>query len=185
MEVEGVVDLFQDNGSLFPASISAPSIPFVIPPSSWTTISTHNKGAIATGYAKVFSNAPVTIEGRFLNPQFATSVAAATPVTSRSVSLLAAAGGSATQDTAVALIASSAGTLNLSLSNSFGLPIASRTIDVTAGQHIATFVSQLMPSVHGGVISGRLTITASAGVISVIALQFDTSLSPITVTPLP
>ncbi len=56
---------------------------------------------------------------------------------------------------------------------------------MTAGQHIATFVSQLMPSVHGGVISGRLTITASAGVISVIALQFDTSLSPITVTPLP
>ena len=184
-EVEGVVDLFQDNGSLFPASISAPSIPFVIPPSSFTTISTHNKGAVATGYAKVFSNAPVTIAGIFLNPQFATSVAAATPVTSRSVSLLVSAGGSATQDTAVALIASSAGTLNVSLSNSFGLPVASKTIDVTAGQHMAAFVSQLLPSVPGGVISGRLTITASAGVISVIALQFDTSLSPITVTPLP
>src|SRR5437899_2766822 len=54
VEVEGVVDLFQDNGSLFPASISAPSIAFVIAPSSWATISTHNKGAIATGMRKSF-----------------------------------------------------------------------------------------------------------------------------------
>ena len=101
VEVEGVVDLFQDNGSLFPASVSAPSIPFVIAPSSVITISTHNKGAVATGYAKAFSNGPVAVEGRYLQPQFATSVAAVTPVTSPSVSLLVAAGRSATENTAL------------------------------------------------------------------------------------
>ena len=183
-EVEGILDLFQDNGSLFPASISAPSIPFVIAPSSFVTISTHNKGAVATGYAKVFSNGPVVLDGRYMHPQFPTSLAAVAPVTSRSVSLLVAAGGSAGQDTAVAMIASSAGTLDLTLSNAFGLPIASKTIDVTAGQHVASFVSEFMSSV-GGVINGKLIITASAGVITVVALQFDTTLSAVPVTPLP
>lgn len=85
------------------------------------------------------------------------------------------------------LIAGSAGTLNISLRDSAGNAIAggSRTLDVTAGQHIALFVNQLLPSVTATQFSGTLTITASAGTISVLALQFNGVVSPVTVTALP
>src|SRR5439155_2390751 len=112
--VEGVVDLFQGNGSPIPDSISDPNISFLIPPSGSTTVSTHNKGNLVAGFARVFSNGSVTVESRYLHPAFPPG-ASTTTVTSRSVSLPVSAGATANTNTGIALIANSAGTLTLSL----------------------------------------------------------------------
>ncbi len=185
--VYGIVDVFQANGSLMPEAITDPSVSFIIPPSGSVTVATHNKGTLTTGYAKVFSSGSVTVDARYIHPQFSPSSGASTTVASRSVSLPVAVGGSSTQNTGVALIAGSAGTLTLSLRDGAGNAIAggSRSIDVTAGQYLAQFVTQWLPSVTASSFSGTLTITASAGTISVVGLQFNGTLAPVTVTALP
>ena len=58
-------------------------------------------------------------------------------------------------------------------------------MDVTAGQYIALFVSEWLPTVSAPQYAGTLTITTSAGTVSVLALQFNGTLSPVTVTALP
>ncbi|MBI4472530.1 MAG: CHRD domain-containing protein [Acidobacteria bacterium] len=185
--VQGIVNFFQSNGSLMPGTITDPNLAFLIPPSGSVTLSTHNKGTLSAGFARIFSNGTVTVDSRYIHPQFAPAAAAASTVTSRSVSLPVSAGGSTNRNTGVALIASSAGTLNVSLVDSAGAAISggSRTIEVTAGQQIASFVTELLPSVTAAQYSGTLTIAASAGTLSVLALQFNGTLSPATVTALP
>ena len=183
--VQGVVDFFLGNGSLMPASITRPSIPFLVPPSGSVTINTHNKGDLTAGFAKVFSNGNVTVQSRYLNPAFSPSTTTATTVTSRSVSVPVSV--TAASNTGVALIASSAGTLTLSLVDANGAAIGggSRSVDVTAGQQITAFVKDLLPTVTATQYSGTLTITASAGTVSVLALQFDSGITPVTVTAKP
>jgi hypothetical protein len=61
----------------------------------------------------------------------------------------------------------------------------SRTIDVTAGQQVASFVRELLPGVTQTAFTGTLTITTTAGTISVLGLQFDGAMTPVTVTALP
>ena len=80
-----------------------------------------------------------------------------------------------------------AGTLTLTLTTGPGLPVAggSRTIDVAAGQQITAFVTELLPTVTAAQYAGTLTITTSAGTISVLGLQFDGTINPVTVTALP
>jgi hypothetical protein len=185
--VQGVVDFFQSDGSLMPEAITHPSIPFLIPPSGSTTVSTHNKGSLGAGFARVFSNGNVTVESRYIHPSFAANSGTNTTVTAGSVSLPVAVGATATQTTGIALIASSAGTLNLTLRDSSGnvIPGGSSTMNVTAGQHISSFVPQLVQSVATTRYTGILTISASTGTISVLACQFDGAISPVTVTALP
>ncbi len=185
--VMGIVNFYQSNGSLMPDTIVDPNTNFLIPPSGSMTISTHNKGDLKAGFAKVFSNGAVTVDARYLHPQFLPSAGAVTTVTSRGVSLPVSAGASVTQNTGIALIANSAGTLNLSLRDSNANVIAggSRTIDVTAGQQVTAFVKELLPSVTATSYTGTLTISTSAGTISVIALQFDGTITPVTVTAIP
>src|SRR5437660_1721332 len=65
--VQGVVDFFQSNGSLMPDAITHPSIPILIPPSGSITVSTHNKGNLGAGFAKVFSNGNVVVESRYIH----------------------------------------------------------------------------------------------------------------------
>jgi hypothetical protein len=170
-----------------PDAITDPNIGFLIPPSGSVTVTTSNAGALTGGFARVFSNGTVNVGTRYTHPQFTSAISSATTVTSRSVSLPVAVGTTANQNTGVAILAGSAGTLTLSLRDSNGNAIAggSRTVDVTAGQQVAAFVRELLPGVTQTQFTGTLTITTSAGTISVLALQFDGSMTPVTVTALP
>jgi hypothetical protein len=185
--VQGIVNFFSSNGALMPAAITDPNLLFLIPPSGSATISTHNKGALVGGFAKVFTNGTVNVDARYGHPSFSPNANTAVTVTSRSVSIPVSVGPGATTNTGVALIANAAGTLSLSLVNASGAAIAggSRTIDVTSGQQITSFVNELLPSVTASQYTGTLTITISAGTISVTALQFDGTIAPVTVTALP
>jgi hypothetical protein len=185
--VQGIVDFFTSNGAPMPASVVDPNISFWIPAGGSTTISTQNKGFFAGGFAKVFTNGTVTVDARYMYPSFTLNTNTATTVTGRGVSLPVSVGATATTNTGVALIANVAGTLTLSLQNSSGaaIPGGSRTIDVAAGQQITAFVSELMSSVTLSQYTGTLTITTSAGTVSVLALQFDTTITPVTLTALP
>lgn len=185
--VQGTVDVFNSTGALMPAAVTDPNIAFLIPAGGTTTINTHNKGAFNLGFAKVFSNGAVTIEARYFHPVYTTGAAGAASVTSRSVSLPVAVGTTALANTGIAVLASAAGTLTLSLRDGAGNTIAggSRTIDVTANQEVVAFVKELLPSVTATSFAGTLTITASSGTISVLALQFDGTINPVTITALP
>jgi hypothetical protein len=180
--VQGIVDFFANSSTLMPAAVVDPNISFLIPPSGSATIATFNKAAFTEGFAKVFSNGSVAVDARFSHPIFSQGASSATTVTSRSVSLPVSVTASA--NTGVAIIAGATGTLTLQ--GMFGIPIAggSRTIDVTAGQQISSFVTELLPGVTTP-YSGTLTITTSAGTISVLGCQFDGSITPVTVTALP
>jgi hypothetical protein len=184
--VQGIVDFFQTNGTPFPEAVTDPNVKFLIPPSGSVTVSTFSRTGFTVGNARIFSNGNVTVESRYFFTAFTTAAAGATTVTSRSVSLPVFVAGTS-QNTGVSLIANSAGTLTLSLRDSGGNAIAggSRTIDVTAGQNLSQFVTQLLPSVTATTYSGTLTITTSSGTISVLALQFNGTLAPVTVTALP
>jgi hypothetical protein len=184
--VQGEVNFFQTNGAAVPEAVSDPNIGFLIPPSGSVTVSTHNAGTLTAGFARVFSNGAVAVDAQYNHPSFTSPTSGATTVTSRSVSLPVTVG-TTTQNTGVAILASSAGTLNLSLRDSAGTAISggSRTIDVTAGQHLAAFIRELLPAVTQTSFTGTLTITTSAGTISVLGMQFDGTMSPVTVTALP
>src|SRR5262249_17217195 len=155
---------------------------FLIPPSGSTTISTHNKGQFSGGFAKVFSNGTVNIDARYTHPFFSPNSNAATTVTSRSLSFPVSVGATSTTTTGIALIANSAGSLTLSLRDASGTAITggNRTIDVTAGQQITAFVTELLPSIAAAQYTGTLTVTTSAGTISALALQFDATINPLT-----
>ena len=185
--VQGTVNFFQTNGTAMPEAITDPNVGFLIPPSGSVTVTTTNAGTLTGGFARVYSNGAVNITARFDNPSFIAATSSATTVTSRSVSLPVAVGATANQNTGIALVAGSAGTLTLSLRDANGTAIAggSRTIDVTAGQQLASFVRELLPGVTQTQFTGTLTITTSAGTISVLGLQFDGSMTPVTVTALP
>lgn len=185
--VQGAANFFQSNGTAMPEAISDPNIGFLIPPAASVTISTHNAGTLTGGFARVFSNGAVTVDARYNHPAFVSSTSGATTVSSRSVSLPVAVGTPATQNTGVALIAGAAGTLTLSLRDGAGNAIAggSRTVDVTAGQQLTAFVRELLPGVTQSQFSGTLTITTSAGTISVLGMQFDGTMTPVVVTALP
>jgi hypothetical protein len=185
--VQGIVNFFNRDGSLMAASIVDPNISFWIPAGGSTTVSTHNKTNFGAGYVKVFSNGNVTIDERYMHSAFTPNAGTVTTLTSRSVAVPVKLGPAITNNTGIALIANSAGTLTLSLVDASGNAIAggSRSIDVTAGQQIAQFVSELLPSVTATQYTGTLTITASAGTISILALQFDGTITPVTITALP
>lgn len=185
--VQGIVDFFQSNGSAMPEAISDPNVSFLIPPGGATTVLTHNKGSLNAGFARVFSNGNVTVETRYLHPSFTTTTGVVSTTTARSVSLPVRVGGATNQNTGIALIATAAGNLTLSLRDAAGTAIAggSRSIDVTAGQQISAFVKELLPGVTPASFSGTLTITASAGTLSILALQFDGTIAPVTITSLP
>jgi hypothetical protein len=170
-----------------PATVTDPNIQFLIPAGGSTTVSTHNKTNFVNGYAKVFSNGNVTVDSRYMHSALAPSTTSATTVTSRSVSIPVSVGPGITANSGIALLANAAGTLTLSLTNSSGGAIAggSRSIDVTAGQQITAFVSELLPTVTATQYTGTLTITTSSGTISVLALQFDGTVTALTVTALP
>ena len=65
------------------------------------------------------------------------------------------------------------------------IPGGSSTINVTAGQQVTAFVTELLPNVTAAEYTGSVTITASAGTISVLALQFDGTINPVNVAALP
>src|SRR5262249_41209412 len=52
--VQGIVDFFNDDGSLISPSLVDPNTTFLIPAAGSITISTLNKGNFAGGFAKVF-----------------------------------------------------------------------------------------------------------------------------------
>ena len=183
--VQGMINLFQTSGAPMPEAISDPNISFQIPPDGSVTFNSHNKGTLMSGFAKVFSNGAVTVDVLFRYPGL-TTTGPATTVTSRSVSLPVSVV-SGTRDTGIALLASAAGNVNLELRNASGVMIGggSGSLPVTADQQIVGFVRDLLPTVTSTGFDGTLTITASSGTISVLGLQFNGTLAPVTVTPLP
>jgi hypothetical protein len=185
--VQGIVNFFKSDGSLMPAAIVDPNISFLIPASGSITISTHNKGDLAVGFAKIFSNGEVTAESSYISSSFPPNTQTGKTVTARSVSVPISVGVTPPTDTGVAIVAGSSGTLTFVVRNQIGIPLpgTSRIIDVTAGQHISAFVRQLVPAIATWQVTGTLTITASSGTISALALQFDGTVTPVTVTPLP
>src|SRR3989442_10997030 len=165
----GILDLFQSSGNLMPEAISHPNISFLIPPSGSATMSTHNKGNLTAGFAKVFSNGTVTVESRFIHPFFISDRSTGTTATGQSLSVPVAVSDQPVRNTGIAVIANSAGTLNLSLRDSNGNIIAggSRTIDVTAGQQGSPSLTQLI-NVPGN-YTRPVTITRTARPISALA----------------
>jgi hypothetical protein len=187
--VQGILDLFQSLGALMPERISDPNISFLIPPSGSVTFNTHNKGGLAIGNARVFSNGNVNVETRYIHPSFTPAPNGALTGTSRVVSLPVAFGTTANQNTGISIVSNSAGTLTLTLNNPNGDPVGggNRVIPVTAGQQITAFVKELLPNITPTQFNGSLTITISAGTVSVLALQFDTTggVSPVGVSAQP
>jgi hypothetical protein len=185
--VHGIVNTFQSSGTAMPAALIDPNISFLIPPGGSTTVNLHNKGNLATGYVRVYSSADVTLKAAYNFPTFPAS-ATVTPVTARSVSIpVTMAPGSF--GTGIAFLNVTAGTVILSLRNSFGLPLGSSSFDVTAGQHVVGFIDNFFSGLSTP-FSGRLVIenrpATGDGVISAIGLQFDgSSLLPVAITPLP
>ena len=189
--VQGIVNFLQSDGTAFPASISDPNRAFLIQPGGSATFSVNNKGTLTTGYAKIFSNGAVTADVGYQHPVYSTS-GRATTTTARAISLpVTVATSPSLRNTGIALVAQSAGNLVLALTDSGGTAIAggSRTIPVTAGQHILGFVRDLLPTVTSTSFTGTLTITANAtagtGSLSVTALQFNGVLAPVTITTWP
>jgi hypothetical protein len=186
--VQGILNLFLSSGSPMPEAISDPNQSFLIPPSGSVTFNTHNKGPMTVGFARIFSNGNVTVTARYFYPTFTSAMTAATTVTSRSVSIPVSVGTtSAASNTGIALLANTAGTLTLVLTDSSGGAIAggSRSINVTAGQQIVGFVKDLLPGVTATSFTGTLTISIGSGTISGLAMQFDGNLAPVTITALP
>ncbi|PYS51407.1 MAG: hypothetical protein DMG13_18685 [Acidobacteria bacterium] len=185
--VQGVLDLFESSGALMPEAISDPNISFVIQPSGSVTFSTHNKGPLKAGFARIFSNGNVNVETRYIHPSFRPVTNGAVTATSRAVSLPVAFGSTANQNTGISIVANSAGTLTLSLNHPNGVAVvgASKTIEVTAGQQITAFVTELFPVVDPPQFAGSMNISISPGTISVLGLQFDTGVTPVTVSSQP
>jgi hypothetical protein len=187
--VHGIVNIFDATGSAMNVEVVDPIISFQIPPGGSETINVHNKGLLTTGFARIYSNANVNVTMGYNFPAFAATTTV-TPVTARMVSLPVSVSGS-TLSTGVAILNVTPGTLILTLRNSFGGPIAggSRSIEVTAGQHLAGFMHEIFPDVTQSAYSGTLTVEnrpgTGNGIISVLGLQFNGALAPVTVTPLP
>jgi len=187
--VQGIVDLFQPSGSAFPEAISDPNMSFLIPPSGSVTFNTNNQGVtLAAGFARIFSNGNVNVAVRYSYPAFTSAVTPATTVTSRSIRIPVSVGSpTAISNTGIALLANTAGTWTLGLTDVNGGAIAggSRTVDVAAGQQVVGFVRDLLPGVSSPSFTGNLTISINAGTISGLAMQFDGTLAPVTLTALP
>jgi hypothetical protein len=186
--VQGSVSYFQSNGTPMPGTITDANPRFLILPAG-STIVTPPATAFRGGFARVYSNGPVNIGALFTDrPTPAISV------TSRSVSVPVSVGATPAGNTGVAIVASSVGTLTLSLRLSTGTVIAggSRTIDVAASQQISLFVTELLPGITQRQFDGMLIITTNAGTISVVALQYEgrflgqaETVRPVTITALP
>ena len=187
--VQGIVDLFQPSGSAFPEAISDPNMSFLIPPSGSVTFNTNNQGVtLAAGFARIFSNGNVNVAVRYSYPAFTSAVTPATTVTSRSIRIPVSVGSpTAISNTGIALLANTAGTWTLALTDVNGGAITggSRTVDVAAGQQVVGFVRDLLPGVSSPSFTGNLTISINAGTISGLAMQFDGTLAPVTLTALP
>ncbi len=187
--VHGVVDAFQTSGAAMSAAIVDPNTSFLIPPGASTTVNLHNKGALTTGFARIYSSGAVTLSVAYNYPIFSLA-ATANPVLARQVSIPVVAE-SGSRRTGIAVLNLTAGQLVLMLRNSIGLPVPGgvRTIDLAAGQHLVGFVRDLLPEVAVADSGGTLTVesrpASGVGQLSAIGLQFNGVLTPVTVVPSP
>jgi hypothetical protein len=184
--VHGIADTFQSNGTAMPAALVDPNISFLIPPGGSTTVNLHNKGNLGVGYVRVYSSGDVTLKAGYNFPTFP-NTATVTPVTARSVSVpVTTAPG--TFGTGVAFLNITGGTVFLSVRNAAGFPLASSSFDVTAGQHVVGFIDNFfsgLPSPFSGRLIIENTPPTGAGLISAMSLQFDGTLLPVIISPLP
>jgi len=185
--VEGILDLFESSGALMPEAISDPNISFLIQPAGSVTFSTHNKGPLKAGFARIFSNGNLNVETRYLNASFTPAAGGAVTATSRAVSLPVAFGSTANQNTGISIVANAAGTVTLSLNQPNGVALvgAIRTFEVTAGQQITAFVKEVFPVVDPPQFAEFMNININTGTISVLGLQFDTGVTLVTVSAQP
>ncbi len=169
-----------------PVAIVDPNISFLIPPGGSTVINLHNKGNLASGFARVYSSAAVTLSVAYNYPAFP-ATAVAVPATGSLVQIPVTV--DASRNTGIALLALSSGQWIVTLrepGSFFPTPGSSRTIDVTQGQQVAVFVTQFLPDVKATQFTGVVTIesrtSSGAGLLSLLALQFDSSVAPVKVT---
>jgi hypothetical protein len=188
--VQGMLNFYQPDGTAMPAAITDPQISFSLPPSGSATFNLHNKGAFTAGFARVFTDGSVTLDAGYAYPTFADS-AHVTPITARSVSVPVRVGSTASENTGIALLALSAGNVIFTLRNEQGAALAggSRSIPVTAGQYLVGFVRDLLPTVTApsftGTFTAEIQATSGTGEVNAIALQFNGTLAPVTLTALP
>src|SRR5262249_17768092 len=163
---------YQSNGSAFASGLINPNTTFMIPPGGSTTVNVHNKGNFGVGYMRVYSSDVVSLSDTYALPPIFPATATVVPVTSRMLSIPGNVGVGST--TGIAIYNATAGQLLLTQRDVLGVPVASRSIDVTAGQHIVGFVTDLLSGLPA-TVNGKLTIesraTTGTGSISVIALQ--------------
>jgi hypothetical protein len=188
--VHGEIVTTDSAGNLI-TDVIDPTLSFWIPPSGNYVANTTTRGNLATGYARVLSSAPVTVDGGFVMPGLAGDARASSAL-GNTISIPVSVGAGGVRNTGVALLSleSARSTLLLTLRDSSGAVIPGGTGSVTleANGKISSYVTQLLPLVTSPSFTGTLTIEMTrgpfaTGMMAVTALQFDAgTVTPVTVT---
>ena len=192
VSVQGLVNFFDTNGIPMRSAVVIPTIPFWIPPSGSVTLSTSKRGALTAGPARIHSNAPVTADVEYSFPGL-TSGNRVRTVVGNSVSFPVSVSGGGIRNTGIALQSledTDTTTVVFTLTDANGTLIPGGTggITLAPGEHLASFVTELLPSVSQSEFSGTLKIDMlkgpfAGGVMAVLGMQFDTgTLTPVTVS---
>jgi hypothetical protein len=190
--VHGVVLTTADGGKPIGDAVIDPALSFWIPPSGAATFDTSNRGTLATGYARVQSDAAVTVETAYVMPGLGGSRPVASTI-ANAVSIPVSLGGG--RDTGIALLSleDAPSTLLLTLKDAAGAVPAGGTglVAIAAGGRLSQYVSQLLPGVAGTTVAGTLTIEMTrgpipSGLMAVVALRFESgSVAPATIKTIP
>ncbi|MGI8784468.1 MAG: Kelch repeat-containing protein [Acidobacteriota bacterium] len=173
----GSLSYFDDQGR--PHLIStggqtpAASTPFVIQPLGNVTISTNGIGPLLAGWARVSCNVPVSGVIKFTAPGLGITGVGASAALSRFIVPVtrSVAGGSST-GLAVAAVAAPV-TLNMSLRNRDGEPIAGAqiSVDLPSGGHLSRFVEELFGAADTSEFDGTLVVSVAGGDVVATAIQ--------------
>ena len=190
--VQGLVNFFDTAGRPMPPGVVIPTIPFLIPPAGSVTLSTNKRGTLTAGPARIHSNAPVTVDVEYSRPGLTSSNRVRT-VVGNSVSIPVSVSGGGVRNTGIALQSledSDTTTIVFTLTDANGtvIPGGIGGITLAPGEHLASFVTELLPSVSQSEFSGTLKIDMlkgpfAGGVMAVLGMQFDAgTLTPVTVS---
>lgn len=189
--VHGQVNFNDTEGDPLPVGIIDPNMTFWIPPSGSVTFNTHNKGAVETGNARIYSNAVVNVDAGYFYPGL-TSEGRAKSVVANSISIPVSIGSDGVRNTAVAFLnlESAPVTVLLTLRDTSGAVVAGGTnfFVLDPGEHGDAFVTELFPALGVESVLGTLTVEVTrgpipSGLIVALALQFETtSVTPVTIS---
>jgi len=182
--VSGIADFFQSAGAPMPEGITDPNISFTIPPSGSVTFNIHNRGALITGFGRIYTNGAVSVQSEYAYPAFTTPVRTTTAV-GRSATVPVRIGGP--EDVGIAVLNLTPATIVVTLRDSLGRAVASSATPAPAGVQLASFVREALPPGFALPFLGNLTIestgTSGQGQFAITAIQFDSNgMSPVSIT---